>query len=386
MAPSAEGSGHLTVPRWVQLGALPAVLLIGWLLFGKVGDAVFIFLVASFVALVLNPIVVLLRRIHIPRPIGVFIVYAAFVGLLVLVGFFAVPPLVRQFRALLDSIPGWIDSASGGILRLQNVADRLHLGIDLRTSVVDFAKSLSGEIPNASRLLVRAGISVAHTVTLTVIIVVTSIYMLLDGRRIGEFIARHFPTRSHKDGHEFNDSLQRAIGDYVKAQTLISLALGLTVGVAMWLLSLVGVFPSGADYALLFGAWTAVMEVIPYLGPVLAAAPPIFVALFHSPLTAVWVLVTFIVIQQLEGHILVPLLMGSRFKVHPLLVIFAILAGNQIHGIIGMLLAVPLIPIVKAVLEFLAPRVRFAPWKGGGIELLADDGEPSERSPADAGA
>ena len=70
-------------------------------------------------------------------------------------------------------------------------------------------------------------------------------------------------------------------------------------------------------------------------------------ALFHSPLSALWVIITFLVIQQVEGHILVPVIMGSRFRVHPLVVIFAILAGSEIHGIAGMLLAIPLIPLVS---------------------------------------
>ena len=104
------------------------------------------------------------------------------------------------------------------------------------------------------------------------------------------------------------------------------------------------------------------MEAIPYLGPVLAAVPPTVVAVFDSPLAALWVIITFVLIQEIEGHILVPVIMGSRFRVHPLVVIFAVLAGGEIHGITGMLIAIPLIPLVKETIVFLRPRTQFEGW------------------------
>jgi len=104
------------------------------------------------------------------------------------------------------------------------------------------------------------------------------------------------------------------------------------------------------------------MEALPYLGPVLAAIPPTFVALFESPAAALWVILVFIFIQEVEGHVLVPVIMGGRFRVHPLIVIFAVLAGGEIHGLTGMLLAIPLIPLVKETIDFLRPRVSFEAW------------------------
>ena len=157
-------------------------------------------------------------------------------------------------------------------------------------------------------------------------------------------------------------SAKTAVVDYVKAQVLLSAVLGASVGVAMWILSLIGAFPSGGRYALFFGVWAGLMEAIPYLGPVLAAVPPSVVAVFDSPLSALWVIITFVLIQEVEGHILVPVIMGSRFRVHPLVVIFAILAGGEIHGITGMLIAIPLIPLIKETWLFFRPRLQFEGW------------------------
>jgi predicted PurR-regulated permease PerM len=188
-------------------------------------------------------------------------------------------------------------------------------------------------------------------------------------------VARHFPTRSESDGELYVRRAKFAVVDYVKAQVLLSAIMGASVGLAMWLLSLVGAFPSGGRYALFFGVWAALMEAIPYLGPVLAAVPPALVAVFDSPLSALWVIITFILIQEVEGHILIPVIMGGRFRVHPLVVIFAILAGGEIHGIRGMLIAIPLIPLIKETIVFLRPRLTFEGW------CAAVTGKPEEHPP-----
>ena len=109
------------------------------------------------------------------------------------------------------------------------------------------------------------------------------------------------------------------------------------------------------------------------------------VALLHSPLTAVWVVLAYVGIQEIEGHIAAPLIMGTRFRVHPLVVIFAVLIGNQLHGIVGMFIAVPLIPLARETWVFFRPRVRFEGWTRAALDLTADD-TPRRRGLAPAPA
>jgi predicted PurR-regulated permease PerM len=376
--------GHITVPRWVQLAALPALIVLVWFFVGAIGEAVFIFAAASFIALVLNPLVRLLQRIHVRRAIGVFVVYLAFVAILVGVTLLVLPILTRQLRNLLDAVPAMITGAQGTIHRLQSFADRLHLHVNVRNQITSFASSLTKLLPSASKGIVDLGVSFVRLLAIAIVIIVISIYMLLDSTRITRFIVGHFPTRSRDDGVEFVTLTQSSVVNYVKAQLLLSAALGASAGLAMWFLSVVGAFPSGGKYAVFFGAWTAVMEAIPYIGPVMAAVPPVIVALFHSPLSALWVIIAFLIIQQVEGHILVPLIMGSRFRVHPLIVIFAILAGQQIHGIAGMFLAIPLIPLLRETVLFFRGRISFQGW-GGETSLAAEElpvlGGPPRASP-----
>ncbi len=383
------GPGRIYVPRWVQLALLPALALILWFAIGALEQVLFIFLVAAFIAMVLNPLVRLLERSHVPRLVGVFLVYAAFVAVVALVVVLVWPPLIEQMNDLVDAVPGSAEQARSGIERLQELSDRYGLGVDVEQELADFAATISERIPAASRDLLGVGAEIVRQVTMAIIVIVVSIYMLLDARRLGGFVAGHFPTRSRKDGEAYVSRAQGAVVNYIKAQLLLSAALGASVGLGMWLLSVVGVFPNGGKYALFFAVWAGVMEALPYLGPVLAALPPTFIALFESPAAALWVILVFVLIQEIEGHILVPVIMGSRFRVHPLIVIFAILAGGEIHGLTGMLLAIPLIPLVKETIVFLRPRLRFERWclSTRGVVDEALEGTPRAAAPeAPAGA
>ena len=376
------------MPRWVQLGALPALLIIGWFVLGAIGQVIFIFLVAGLIALVLNPLVHGLERARVPRYAGVFVVYAVFVAVVVLFVALLWPPIVQQLRNLATALPSMALQASDTVDRLQRFSDGAGLAIDVRQQLTAALQTVSEHIPQFTTSVVDVGVTVIRQVTYGIIIVVISIYMLLDSKRIGRFVASHFPTRSVSDGDEYVRHAKTAVVDYVKAQVLLSAIMGASVGLAMWLLSLVGAFPSGGRYALFFGVWAALMEAIPYLGPVLAAVPPTVVAVFDSPLSALWVIVTFVLIQEVEGHILIPVIMGSRFRVHPLVVIFAILAGGEIHGITGMLIAIPLIPLLKETIAFLRPRLVFEGWCAavtGAAGTAPGDTSPVPATDADAG-
>jgi len=366
----APARGLLVVPRWVQLAVLPVLLIVGWLVLVRVSEAVFIFVVATLLALVLNPFVRALQRVKVPRALAVAIVYLAAIGVLAGAIALLIPPLVHQLRALFDALPGMAQQARAGIDSLQRLANRFHLHIDVSKELQSAARSVATYLLGASRDLLGIGVSVARTVTVTVIIVVISIYMLLDARRIGRFVVEHFPTGSRADGREYLTLTQSAVVRYMQAQILLSVAIGTGTGLTMWVLGVTGVFPSGSKYAVAFGVWAGLTEIIPYLGPVLGAIPPVIVALLHQPITAVWVVLAYVGIQEIEGHIAAPLIMGTRFRVHPLVVIFALLVGNQLHGIVGMFIAVPLIPLVRETWVFFRSRIRLEGWKKETLDLL----------------
>jgi predicted PurR-regulated permease PerM len=160
--------------------------------------------------------------------------------------------------------------------------------------------------------------------------------------------------------------MEQAIASYVRGQLLLSLIIGVSVGVGIWILGAVGAMPHGQSYAAAFGAWAGITELIPYIGPWLGALPAVLYALVQGgPLSALWVALLFLGIQQFEGHIVVPNVMGRSLRLHPLLVIFGLLAGGEIYGFAGILVALPLLAAGKAAWEFFQERLEFEEWADG---------------------
>jgi predicted PurR-regulated permease PerM len=217
-----------------------------------------------------------------------------------------------------------------------------------------------------------------------VLVVVVSVYMLLDAPRLARFLRSLFPVRDGDAGDDLVTRAERALIGYVRGQLLVSAVIGASAGISMWVLGMVGVFQGGSDYALAFAGWAALMEVIPYLGPVLGAVPPLLVAASESPTAAVVVLLVFLFIHQIEGHVVIPKLMGQAVNVHPLAVIFALMAGGEIYGTPGLLVALPLLAVGREVAGFLRERVGFEPWGDGGavVEVPVELEDPPAGVPA----
>ena len=163
---------------------------------------------------------------------------------------------------------------------------------------------------------------------------------------------------------------------------MLSLIIGTSAWVGLEILGLTGLVPRIQRYALVFGAWVAVAEVLPYLGPWLGAIPPCPVRargasglgdLGDRPLP---------VIHQAEGHIVVPKVMGNALRLHPLLVIFGLLAGTDDRRARGALMALPLLAVGRAVWEFFAERVTFEPWQAGPIPSRSSPCSRAGASPA----
>jgi predicted PurR-regulated permease PerM len=212
-----------------------------------------------------------------------------------------------------------------------------------------------------------AAISIGKLLFSAIVILVASIYMLLDFPKFERKLGKRFPA------HPGSDSLllrmERSLTSYVKGQALVSLIIGTSAGVGLWLFGVLGWLPHGQKYALLFGAWVAITELIPYLGPWLGSIPAVIYAVVVHPISALWVIALFLAIHQVEGHIVVPNVMGSALRLHPLLVIFGLLAGGEIYGLPGALVALPLLAAGRAMWEFFAERVELEPWEGGEVAV-----------------
>jgi predicted PurR-regulated permease PerM len=224
-----------------------------------------------------------------------------------------------------------------------------------------------------------AAISIGRAVFDGLLVLVVSIYMLLGMARFARFVDGRLPPHG---GRPLVSRIEHALAAYVRGQILLSLIIGATTGLGLYVFGVMGLLPGGDKYALVFGGWVAVAEVLPYLGPWLGGIPPVLYALVVHPISALWVVLLILAIQQLEGHLVVPNVMGGALRLHPLLVIFGLLAGIEIDGIPGALVALPLLAVCRATWEFFGERLALEPWEGGTVPVEVESAEPPESSRA----
>jgi predicted PurR-regulated permease PerM len=387
----------MVVPRWIQLVGLPLLLVGVWVVAGAVRHVVFLFLVSALIALLLNPLVRALGRVWIPRGFAVAIVYLTFAAAVALVGIALATVVVNQTKSASDRVDTYFTQERGQPPRTdaERDVDRLQAWLDghglervkIKKQGHDFldnigSKDVQKYTSKAINWAEGAGLAVVELLFSTVLIIVISVYMLLDMPKLARVVDKRFPPRPGTQ--PLLPRIENALVSYVKGQLLLSAIIGTSAGLGLWLLGLLGRLPNGDKYAFLFGLWVAFTELIPYLGPWLGALPPVIYALAVDPVSAIWVVALFLFIHQVEGHVVVPNVMGSALRLHPLLVIFGLLAGGEIYGLPGVFVALPLLAAGRAIWEFFAERVELEPWEPGEVPVEVEV-EPPTRPRAVAG-
>jgi predicted PurR-regulated permease PerM len=391
----AAPAGKILVPRWIQLVGLPLLLVFLWVVAGAVRHVVFLFLVALLVALLLNPLVRMISAARIPRGFAVALVYLIFaLALIAAIGALGTV-VVNETKTAAKRVDSYFTDVNGrtGQVAADRDVDRLQRwlnehrlgGIHVRDRghrlVRDIRKHDVGKYTNkVVDFAEGAAISIGKLFFSLIILIVASIYMLLDFPRLQRAIDRRFPPQP--GSLALLPRMERSLVSYVRGQALVSLIIGTSAGVGLWLLGELGWLPGGQKYALLFGAWTAITELLPYIGPWLGAIPPFLYALVVHPVSAIWVALLFLAIHQIEGHIVVPNVMGSALRLHPLLVIFGLLAGGEIYGLPGALIALPLLAAGRAMWEFFSERIALEPWDEGAVPVEVELEGESEAPPS----
>jgi predicted PurR-regulated permease PerM len=356
----------VVVPRWIQLVALPLALLALYAIAKASGTVLLLFTTAAIIALILNPLVASLQRLRLPRGLAILLVYLGFAAALVLAGVLLANPVSDQVSTLQQDLPSITDSANARLADVQDYFDRKGINVEVKQPGRSALDTLREKVTGGTDKIVSFGTDLlTRLVTAGFGLIVTfvlSVYMLIHGERIGALARSVMPPGDGTREDDYPSRVVRAVGGYVRGQLLFSLLMGLGAGVGLYVFGLVGIFHDGKTYAIAFGVFFGLMELIPYVGPFLGAAPPVLVALFQDPLTAVWVALLFVGLQQLEGHVVAPLVFGHALRINPLLVIFALLFGGELFGVIGALIALPVAAVVRETVVYLRQHTVLEPW------------------------
>jgi predicted PurR-regulated permease PerM len=351
--PSGElGPTPLVIPRGIQLVLLLVALLALWVAARAARSVVEIVVVASFIALMLNPFVSFLHRRGIPRGVGIPLTYLLLIVILAGIGVALAQPISNQVNAFQHNVPHLIAEANKRLDSVQKFFNHHGIHIQLEKQGQTALDTIQTKVLKGSSSLLAFTTSLlksaASAAFALVLIFVMSVYLLVYAGQIGRLVRRWLPDADGTAADDYPTRVQRAVGGYVRGQLLFSVVMGTTAGVALWLFGVAGVFHDGRTYAFAFGTFFGVMELVPYVGPVLGAIPPVLVALFENPL---------------EGHIVAPQIFSHALRINPVLVIVALLFGDAIYGIVGALMALPVAAVIRETIIYLRRHVVLEPWR-----------------------
>jgi predicted PurR-regulated permease PerM len=384
----------VVVPKWIQLVLLPLALLGLWALARAAGPVLLILIAASTAALILNPAVKMLERRRVPRGVSILIVYLGLFTVVIGAGVLLANPVSTQVDRFAGAVPKFVRHANHDLADLQHWLDRHGIRVQIQqqgqTALQTLEKNVikgSGNVVTFSRDLLSKIVSIGFDLILALVL---SVYLLVYGREIGDLARRAMPPGVGTPEDDYPLLVQRAVYGYVRGQLLFSLIMGTSAAVCLWIFGVTGIFPAGATYAVFFGVFYGLMELIPYVGPILGAAPPVLVALFNDPISAVWVTLLFVALQQLEGHFVAPQVFRISLRINPILIILTLLVGFQIYGIAGALLALPVAAVLRETVVYLRRHLVLEPWRTVGPEAGlvttaggAGDEEPEPPGPTD---
>jgi sporulation integral membrane protein YtvI len=329
---------------WLKI----AVILAVFYLLSRVTPIYLPIILAIILTFILNPLVARLRilsRFRLPTGLAVLLSIAALSGVLAVAVSTIFAPFVSEFNRFVVNLPDLIQKIQNLTGIIEERAQSVNLPANIRTMIDQVLSSAAGYAVTFGRRALGATVGFASQVVELVVVPVLTYYFLKDWRELKDSALEALPPDWRDKARIIGEEMAAAVSGYIRGQAVVSVIMGCLVFVGMYLL--------GVDYPLVLGLLAALTETIPIIGPIIGAAPAVFLAYLTAPELAVKVVVFFLAIHQLENHIIVPKIMGRSIDLHPVTVIISLLIGGQLMGIVGMILAVPVTALLKVLYRHL---------------------------------
>ncbi|MBU1132333.1 AI-2E family transporter [Patescibacteria group bacterium] len=308
----------------------------------------FLFLIKEVIAILfvslifassVDPWVDKLEKIKIPRGLGILLIYFVVFVFLVSVVYFLIPPFVTQIGQLSVNFPEYYEKTADMLSSLKTYSAEHGLMLDLSNGV----DALRNNLAKSLQSILGTIFAIFGGMVSLVIILVVTFYLTVEESSIKRTITFILPEKYNEFAMQLINKIQVKIGSWLKGQLILCLIVGL--------MAYIGLLILGVNYALILGVVAALGEFIPYVGPIAAAVPAIFLAFTQSPVKALLVLLLFIIIQQLENNLLVPKVMQKAVGLNPIVSITALLIGARIGGIVGIILAIPVATAISVIVK-----------------------------------
>jgi len=308
-------------------------------------DVIVIFIFALIIASAIAPLVNLLGKLKIPRVIGALLIYIIVIGGLGFLISLTIPSVAKEIKDLSSNLPNYIEFLSDKFESIQNASSKY------QDIIIQFQKFLAGTgdlLRKSASNLFSTAVNIFGGIFSLFLILVISFYLSVQKKGVQRVLTSLAP-REHRDYLlSLWERSQKKLGRWLQGQLFLGVIIGVLVYVGLSLLNV--------KFALLLAVLAGILEIFPYIGPVIAAIPAIILGFLQAPILGLWILILYIVIQQMENHLIVPLVIGKIVKLNPVAVILALLIGIKLGGIPGMILAVPITAVLAEFFRDLIKR------------------------------
>lgn len=305
------------------------------------------FFLGFILAWILNPLVTRLERKKIPRTLGAFIVYAAFLLILLLFIRFLIPTIYQQLQILIANLPGILKELE---VFINNIFDKLGSiqGIDFQaiqesilTTISGYFSSLMTSVPTMIMNFASGFVSSMITICFGLVI---GIYMLIDFDSINGHLLHLLPEKNRFEASLLIANISTEVRKSVNGTLMVATMVFICDSIGFWIV--------GLQAPVLFGLLCGITDLIPYVGPYIGGAVAVIIGFSQIPLVGFLTLIVAIIVQLLENNVLQPLIMSKTMKLHPVTIIVGLLIFEHFFGIIGMILCTPCIALAKVVWKF----------------------------------
>jgi len=308
----------------------------------KIVTIILPFVFGIFITYLLNPLVELLTQKKINRTVAVVLIYFILIASIVIALIYIIPILIFELNNLIETIPLYTSESQEIIAKIRrNYLASLPISFQeiIDRNIDRLQELLLGFLQNA----VDAIISIFSNFFSIVLGPILGFYFLKDLPYIKENIILCIPIPYKNLAIEWSEKISKTLGRYIRSQLIVSLIIGFLTTFSMLIL--------GIDFAFVIGALAGITNIIPYFGPVIGALPAIIIALLRYPEKIPWIIISMLVIHQLESGIISPHIVGEHVGIYPVTVILSLLIGGTFFGIIGLIFAVPVAALIKITLQ-----------------------------------
>jgi len=313
------------------------VLLSIWFLY-IVRDIIAVVFVSIIISAALSPVVDKLSKIKFPRALSIALIYLLGLGIMGVIVYFILPPMISQIKQLANNLPNYFIVFSNFITKLNAIGNSSWISASQANlqSVSNFLGSFVNNIFSTTLGVINGATALIATFILT-------LYFLLDENGIKRFFVSLIPIKQKGRIISLANKIGLKLGGWLRGQILLAITVGLVVYLGLLIIKM--------PYALTLGILAGALEIIPVIGPIIAAIPAILIAFTIAPTTALIVTVFYIFVQELENKLLVPKVMQYAVGLNPITIIIILLIGAKLMGILGILLSVPVAAVIYVVLE-----------------------------------